>query len=194
MKLQKILIVLGPPGSGKGTQSKLLTDKLGYAYFSMGDTLREYAKIDNDLGREIKTTIDQGMIVSDPVAQRVFEESFDKVKDNVAVIIEGYPRTPGQIEVLKRTLKKFNITQPKVIFLEVDKEKLIRRLVLRSKTEGRVDDSDITPIEKRFEEYSKKTAVAKRYFESQGELIPINGDQPIEAVYKEILSKLGLNE
>ena len=97
MQLQNVILVMGPPGSGKGTQSKLLMQKLGYAYFSMGETLREYAKMDTDFGREIKTTIDQGFIVKDEAAKRVFEESFEKIKDIPGLIIEGYPRTKSPI-------------------------------------------------------------------------------------------------
>jgi len=190
MQLQNVILVMGPPGSGKGTQSKLLMQKLGYAYFSMGETLREYAKMDTDFGREIKTTIDQGFIVKDEAAKRVFEESFEKIKDIPGLIIEGYPRTPKQIEVLNNALQKSKITNVKVLFLDVDKDKLIQRLLLRSKTEGRVDDASIASIEKRFDEYGKKTATAKAYFESRGELVRINGDQEVEKVHEEIMSKL----
>jgi len=192
MQLQNVIIIMGPPGSGKGTQSKLLVGKLGYAYFSMGDTLREYAKQDTDLGRNIKNTIDQGIIVTDEVAKQIFEESFTKLLDKPGIVIDGYPRTAGQVEVLSQILKKFGIVNLKVFFLDVDKQQLLKRLSLRRDAQQRADDVDILAVEKRFDEYHEKTEYVKNYYESKDMLIHINGDKPIEAVHQEILNRLGL--
>ena len=192
--LQNVILLMGPPGCGKGTQSKLLVDKLGYGYFSMGDTLRAYAKMDSDLGRQIKTTIDQGYIVPDDVAEQVFRESFIKIAENAkGLIVDGYPRTDQQIRVFEEVLTSLGANDKiKVIFLDVDKQKLIDRLKLRSQTEGRDDDADMAAIEKRFDEYNKKTAFAKQYYDNIGLVTHINGDQSIEVIHQEILTKLGL--
>ncbi|MEJ0021329.1 MAG: nucleoside monophosphate kinase [Candidatus Doudnabacteria bacterium] len=190
--MKQIIILMGPPGSGKGTQSRLLMEKLGYGYFSMGDTFREAAKQDNDLGRLIKTTIDQGMIVSDELTKQVFDQEIEKVMGKPGLILDGFPRTAGQVEMLNSVLAKHNISDQRIFVLDVDKVKLLTRLSLRSATEGRVDDSDIARVEKRFEEYEKKTAQIRDYYESKEMLIHINGDQSIEGVQQEILSQLGI--
>ena len=190
MHLQKILVILGPPGSGKGTQSKLLIEKLGYAYFSMGDTLREYAKKGTDLGRKIKEIIDQGLIVSDDLAKQVVEESWTEFLEKPGLILEGYPRTDGQIEVLDEFMSKHEVRDLKVLSIQVDKQKLLNRILLRSKVESRVDDADTAAVEKRFVEYENKTAKVIDYYKQKGNLTQINGDQSIGAVHGEILSRL----
>lgn len=215
---------MGPPGSGKGTQSKLLVSKLGFVYFSMGDTLREYAKMDTDLGREIKQTIDQGIIVPDDIAKRIFVDKFASFQDSTGVVLDGYPRTIGQTEVLDGLLTQYQIQDFRVLFLDVDKQKLLQRLALRKtcpncqaiylpgvpeyeteickvcghKIAIRKDDTELTYVEKRFDEYMTKTADVKKYYEDKGLLVHINGDQLEEAqesiagVHQEILSKLGV--
>jgi len=192
MKLQNVILLMGPPGSGKGTQSRLLVEKLGFVYFGMGDTLREYAQIDSDLGREIKATIDQGNIVPDDIAKQIFEDKFLSFLEKPGVVLDGYPRTLGQTEVLKNLLQKYQINHFNVFFLEVDKSKLLARLALRGKAQGRADDVETAAVEKRFDEYLNKTAAVKENYESQGILTHINGDQPVEAVHQEIIKKLNL--
>jgi adenylate kinase len=189
MQLQNVILLMGPPGSGKGTQSKLLVEKLGYADFSMGDTLREYAKMETELGREIKKTIDQGIIVPDEISKQIFEEKFAGFLDRKGLVLDGYPRTLGQVEVLGNLIKQYNLPF-RVLFLDVDKQKLLNRLSLRSKSQGRADDTDVAAVEKRFDEYMVKTAPVKNRYESEGALVHINGDQTIEQVQQEIISKI----
>lgn len=220
MKLQKIIVLLGPPGSGKGTQSKLLVEKFGFAYFSMGDTLRQFAKRDNDLGRAIKNLIDQGMIVTQDLTEQVTEASWGESLDKPGIIMEGYPRTEGQIEVLERFMTANSIVDLKVIYIEVEKEKLLKRLSTRktcpncqagygpndpeyqtevckncgTKLEARVDDSDQEAIEKRFAQYTGVDAPVARvreFYQTKGLLVTINGDQSVEQVHADIISKLG---
>jgi len=196
MKLHKILSILGPPGSGKGTQSKLLSDKFGYGFFSMGETLRMYAAKDTELGRKIKESIDQGYIVSDDLAEQVVTETWEGFLDKEVILLEGFPRTPGQVEMLNRFMTKHGITDYKVVYINVDKQKLIDRIVLRSKKEGRVDDADMKSIEKRFDEYNGKTEKIIEYYKPLGLVIEINGDQAedmnesIQKVHAEIMSKI----
>ncbi|HTL39253.1 MAG TPA: nucleoside monophosphate kinase [Methylomirabilota bacterium] len=224
MKLQNVILLMGPPGSGKGTQSKLLVDKLGFAYFSMGDTLREFAKMDTDLGREIKNTIDQGIIVPDSITKDIIREKFSNFLDKPGVVFDGFPRTVGQDQDLREILEKYEVPHFQVFFLEVDKEKLLKRLTTRktcpncqaiylpdspeykteickicgSKISIRKDDQDQASIEKRFDEYILKTKPVKEYYESQGLLTTIAGDQAdnaeqsIKMVHQEILNKLGI--
>ncbi|OGE83565.1 MAG: hypothetical protein A3B10_03280 [Candidatus Doudnabacteria bacterium RIFCSPLOWO2_01_FULL_44_21] len=189
MKLQNIIVILGPPGSGKGTQSKLLVEKLGYAYFSMGGYFREVAASNE----EIKAMIDKGLIVPDAQTEAIFRAGVDKAIVNASgLVLDGFPRTLGQIEMFKRFLNDHSDPRFHLLFLDVDKQKLINRLLLRSKIESRVDDTDINLIGKRFDEYMAKTVPVKSYFSSNQAMIHINGDQPVEAVHQEIMEKLGL--
>lgn len=216
MALKKIIIVLGPPGSGKGTQSKMLAEELDFIHLSTGEILREKAKEDSDLGRQIKNTIDKGIIVTDDIIRAVFVEKLESVEKQ-GVILDGYPRTVGQVKILEETMAKYNIFNLKVVFLQVDKEKLLKRITGRktcslcqemykegmpeydkgvcSKCGGllivRADD-DPSVVGKRFDEYNQKTAEVKDYYEQSGSLIAINGDQSIEAVHQEISDKLKL--
>ncbi len=191
MKLEKIIIVLGPPGSGKGTQSKLLVEKTGFAFFTMGDSLREAATKDDDLGRKVKAFIDQGIIVTDDLAEQVVNERWDLISGN-GMISEGFPRTAGQVEMLNKFIAERGVTDIKVLCINADKQKLIERLIKRSQIEGRTDDADIKSIEKRFNEFNDKTAKIIEFYRGKGLVIDINGDQTIEAVHQEILSKLKL--
>lgn len=191
MKLEKIIIVLGPPGSGKGTQSKLLVEKTGFAFFTMGDSLRATASKGDELGQKVKDMIDQGMIVTDDLAEQVVNERWSEIS-GAGMISEGFPRTPGQVEMLNKFIAKQGVTDIKVLCINADKQKLIERLTKRSQIEGRADDADIKAIEKRFAEYNNKTAKIVEFYRQQGLVIDVNGDQPIEVVHQEILSKLKL--
>ncbi len=189
MQLQNIIVFMGAPGSGKGTQTKLLSTKLGYEFFSTGELSREYAKQDTELGRKIKSLIDQGIILPIEIIREIFVKKFETILDAKGVILDAYPRTIEQAQLLEELMDKYKIESIKVVFLNVDKEKILDRIKLRSTKEGRADD-DISIVEKRFDEYITKTAPVKDYYEAKGFLIPINGDQTVEDVHNEIISKL----
>jgi adenylate kinase len=189
MALQKIIVFMGAPGSGKGTQTKLLSEKLGYEFFSTGELSREYAKQDTELGRKIKTTIDQGIILPIEIIREIFVKKFESILSSPGVILDGFPRTIEQVKLLEELVDKYKIENFKVLFLDVDKERLLNRLSIRSQKEGRADD-DVSAVERRFDEYMTKTAPVKDYYESKNILTHINGDQSIEEVHNEILEKI----
>jgi adenylate kinase len=192
MKLEKIIIVLGPPGSGKGTQSKLLVEKFGYAFFTMGDSLREAAASGSELGQKVKAMIDQGLIVTDDLAEEVATAKWASITGKTVMISEGFPRTPGQVAMMDRFIQEQGIRDLIVLNINADKQALIDRLIKRSKIEGRVDDADIKSIEKRFSEFNDKTAKIIEYYRAKGQVLDIDGTQPIEIVHQEIMNKLGL--
>ena len=216
MTLQNIFVVLGPPGSGKGTQSKLLAKKLDYFHLSTGDLLREQAGLGTELGLKIKNLIDNGIIVTDEIIREVFVVKLESLTSS-GVILDGYPRTIGQVKILEEVMEKHNISNLKIVFLNVDKEKLLKRITGRktcslcqemykegvpeynsgvcSKCGGQLivrADDDPAIVGKRFDEYNQKTAEVKDYYEKSGQLVTINGDQSIESVQTEILEKLKL--
>ncbi|MDP4001028.1 MAG: nucleoside monophosphate kinase [bacterium] len=195
MNLKKIILLMGPPGSGKGTQSKLLIDVLGFAYFSTGELSREYAQMDNELGRKIKETIDQGVILPIDIIREIFVKKLESLSQEEGLILDGYPRTMDQVELLNELMQKYSIKDVKVLFLEVDREKLLKRLATRIEDGGdhgrRVDD-DPQVVMTRFDEYNKKTADVQKYYEDQGLLKIINGDQSIEQVHEDVKKELGI--
>jgi adenylate kinase len=189
MKLQNVIVFMGAPGSGKGTQTKLLASHLGYEFFSTGELSREYAQQDTEFGRKIKSIIDQGIILPIDIIKEIFVKKFESILNASGVILDAYPRTIEQADFLKELMAKYDIKTIKAVFLEVDKQKLIERISTRSQVEGRADDAAAI-IETRFDEYMTKTAPVKEYYESKGLLVHINGDQTVENVQKEIISKL----
>lgn len=189
MNLQKIIVFMGAPGSGKGTQTKLLAERLGFAYFSTGELSREYAKQDTDLGRRIKNLIDNGIILPIEIIREIFVKKFESLTSAPGIILDGYPRTIEQAELLKEIMAEKGIPALQAIFLDVDKAQLLKRLSLRGAIQQRADDSP-DKVEKRFDEYMNKTAAVKEYYESAGLLQHINGNQEIEAVHQEIISKI----
>jgi adenylate kinase len=190
MKLKHILVILGPPGSGKGTQGKLIAPILNYGYLSVGQFLREYSKKDTELARTIKEIIDAGKILPDSIFIQVFGEILQKIKDEEGVVFDGFPRDMDQVPLLEEMIRDLGIADVKVLFIDVPKEKLIERITHRE-IEGRADD-DPKVIATRFDEYQKKSEPINKYFDKQGELVRINGDQGIEEVHNEIKSKLGI--
>jgi len=195
MKLQNIIVFMGAPGSGKGTQTKLLAEELGYEFFSTGELAREYAKQDTELGQRIKSIIDKGIILPIDIIREIFIKKLESILDSAGVILDGYPRTTEQADLLGELMNKYEIKNIKAIFLEVDKQHLLERISKRGQVQGRADD-DPAAVEKRFDEYLLKTAPVKEYYEARGILIHINGDQAadmnesIQKVHQEIISKL----
>lgn len=217
MQIEKIIVIMGPPGSGKGTQSKLLGEKLGYVYFSTGALLRDIAKEGTSLGKEISNYIDQGIIIPDEMMVEIFRKKIASLGNVSGIILDGYPRTPGQAKILEDLLPELGNPKLTALFLEVDKQKLLGRIqkrktcskcqaiyletnpeyqsVICSKCGGQLvvrADDDLAVIEKRFEEYQTKTAPVKQHYEKLGLLIHINGDQSIDRVHEDIKAALGL--
>ena len=190
--LQHIIIILGPPGSGKGTQGKMLVPILNYDYFSMGQYLRNYSLKNTDLAKQVKVSIDNGEILPDDLFEQIFPEVMNDILRSGGVIFDGFPRDEAQLPVLEQILSDNNISDIKVIFLDVPRTKLLGRLHLREKKEDRTDDEPEV-IGVRFDEYMNKSLPVIRYFEKKGWLVKIDGNQPVEKVHQEIVSKLGLS-
>ncbi|HYC79689.1 MAG TPA: nucleoside monophosphate kinase [Candidatus Binatia bacterium] len=193
MKIKNLLILIGPPGSGKGTQGKLLSPILEFNYLSLGQTLRQYAKQKTPEAKEIKKLINAGHIIPDATIKRIFFEAIKTLPKAKGLILDGFPRDIDQVNILDEAIGKYKVHRLKAIFIDVPKVKVLQRLQKREDTESRADDNPEV-IETRFQEYDEKTYPLVKYFEKQHRLIRIHGDQTIENVHAEIVRKLAHGE
>ncbi|HLW06669.1 MAG TPA: adenylate kinase, partial [Marinilabiliaceae bacterium] len=151
------VIIFGPPGSGKGTQSEKIIAKFGLAHISTGDILRAEIKAESPLGKEASQYINRGELVPDATIIGMLENKLSRLSDAKGVIFDGFPRTVEQAKALKEMLKKRNETINVMLNLEVQREELISRLLKRGETSGRSDDN-LETIEKRIQVYEDQTS------------------------------------
>ena len=176
------LILFGPPGSGKGTQSDRLVEKYGLIHLSTGNLLREEIAHKTPLGKEAKKFIDHGQLVPDEVVIAMVDSFFDKHKDANGFLFDGFPRTVAQAQALDKlmNLKKTDIAI--VLALDVTESELINRLLNRGKTSGRSDDSDETVIKKRFSVYINETSPVADYYKKAKKFKAIQGEGSVDEI------------
>ena len=182
------VVLFGPPGAGKGTQSKNLIDKYALVHLSTGDILRSEITDGTELGLEAKKLMDQGVLVPDEVVIGMISNKLDANKESNGFIFDGFPRTVAQAEALDKLLESKSSTISGMIALEVDREELQRRLLLRGKDSGRPDDQNPEIIARRIEEYNSKTAIVANYYKDQNKYNSINGIGSIEEIFDNISS------
>jgi adenylate kinase len=180
------LILFGPPGAGKGTQSSKLIDKYGLIHLSTGDLLRAEINAGTSLGLEAKKLMDQGILVPDSVVIGMIENKLNENKTAAGFIFDGFPRTVAQAEALDQLLAGHHLSIHHMIALEVNEEELTERLLERGKSSGRPDDQNEDLIRKRVQEYTEKTAPVAKHYESQGKFQGINGIGEIEIIFSQI--------
>ena len=186
------LILFGPPGSGKGTQSDKLVEKYGLVHLSTGNLLREEIAQKTPLGLEARSFMDKGQLVPDEVVIAMVDSFFDKHKDANGFLFDGFPRTVAQAQALDRllTLKKTDIAV--VLALDVTESELINRLLNRGKTSGRSDDTDETVIRNRFSVYTNETSPVAEYYKKARKLKSIHGEgsvDEINAALRQVIDK-----
>ena len=176
------LIIFGPPGSGKGTQSDRLVEKYGLIHLSTGNLLREEISNKTALGVAAKNFIDQGQLVPDELVVAMVDSFFDKHKDANGFLFDGYPRTVAQAQALDKllTLKKTDIAI--VLALDVTEEELVKRLLNRGKTSGRSDDTDESVIRKRFSVYTSETSPVADYYKKVRKYKAIHGEGSVDEI------------
>ena len=186
------LILFGPPGSGKGTQSANIIQKYGLIHLSTGDLLRSEIGNKTPLGLEAKKFMDQGLLVPDEVVIGMISSKLEANPEARGFIFDGFPRTTAQAEALDKllTLKKTAISV--VLSLEVPEDELIKRLLNRGLTSGRSDDASEEVVKARIVEYHNKTAPVADHYAKFGKFKKVKGDGTEEEVF-ELLSK-ELNE
>ena len=184
--------MLGAPGSGKGTQAKMLVGRLGVPHISTGVLLRNAAKRGTELGLLAKSIIDQGELVPDNIMSDMIEERLGR--DDVAngFILDGYPRNVAQAKSLDAMLDRLGRPVQEIIHIDVDPEQIIRRLAKRQELEGRVDDAEIT-VRNRMRVYAEQTAPVADYYEVSGRLTRVLGDGAKEEIFQRILSFLNIH-
>jgi len=183
------LILFGPPGAGKGTQSQFLREKYGLTYISTGEILREEIAAETELGLQVKEIISKGNLVSDEIVADIIENKIAKNLQSSGFLFDGYPRTVKQAETLTNILQKFNMNLSGVLSLEVPEELLIERMLERGKTSGRADDN-IDSIKHRFVEYDNKTKPVLDYYKDSGKLYAINGVGAIEDIFNTLCATI----
>ncbi len=181
------IILFGPPGAGKGTQSQFLREKYELTYLSTGEILREEIAAESELGLQVKEIISKGGLVSDEIVAKIIEKKIEEHLDSAGFLFDGYPRTVKQAEILDEFMKKFKISLSGVLSLEVPEELLIERMLERGKISGRADDN-LESIKHRFVEYEEKTRPVINYYEEQGILHPVNGVGEIPQIFKNLCS------
>ena len=169
------LILFGPPGCGKGTQSDKLVEKYGLVHLSTGNLLRQEIKDKTPLGLEAKNFIDKGQLVPDEVVIGMVDSYFDQHKDANGFLFDGFPRTVAQAKALDKLMELKKTEIGKVLMLDVDEEELIKRLVLRGKTSGRSDDADENIQRNRQEVYKKETLPVAAYYSKSGKVAKVDG-------------------
>ena len=184
------IVLFGPPGAGKGTQSDLLIKKYSLVHLSTGDILRGEVAAGTALGLEAKKLMDAGNLVPDEIVIGMISSKVDANKEAKGFIFDGFPRTTAQAEALDKLLYDKNTSISMMLALEVDDDELIKRLLNRGKLSGRSDDADETIIANRISEYNKKTAPLKDYYTKQGKFFSIKGVGSIEEIFALLCEKI----
>ena len=175
MKSLEVLIFLGPPGSGKGTQAEILTDKLNLNHLSVGDLLRENILNNTELGKLASSYVKSGELVPDELIIDLMDSYITNIKnktDNSGIIRDGFPRTINQAIALENKIKQLNVSIKAVINLDIPDQKILNRLASR----GREDDKPEL-IKNRLNVYRKQTEPLLEFYKKRSLLDPINGDQ-----------------
>lgn len=184
------LVLFGPPGAGKGTQSEYIIKKYSLSHISTGDLFRKHLKEGTDLGKLAQRYMDEGKLVPDQV---VIDMVDDKIKSDQKVkgyIFDGFPRTVAQAQALDKLMNGKKTPISCMVSLEVPKEELKKRLLNRGLTSGRTDDQDENKINTRIQVYLDETLPVANYYEQQGKLNTLKGVGTIEEIFDNICTVL----
>ena len=180
------IVIFGPPGSGKGTQSENLIKKYGLDHISTGDLLRHEIETNTQLGYLAKQHMDKGELVPDEVVIGMIDSFLDKHIKSKCVIFDGFPRTTDQAKALKAMLATYKTDVAVLLDLEVPEEELIKRIQERGKTSGRADDANLDTIKNRIVEYNRKTKPVMDFYEAEGKKAVINGVGSIDQIFSDL--------
>ncbi|WP_424963096.1 adenylate kinase [Ekhidna sp.] len=179
------LIIFGPPGAGKGTQSERLIENHGLCHISTGDLFRWHTKNDTELGQKVKEIMDSGQLVSDDITIAMLKEEVEKNPDAKGFLFDGFPRTVDQAKALDSLMESMGSKIHSVIELKVTEEEVRQRIAKRKELENRVDDAS-DKLDRRIKEYFTKTVHVLPFYKEQGRLTTVNGIGDIDDISKEI--------
>lgn len=180
------IILFGPPGAGKGTQSARLIEKYGLVHLSTGDVFRYNIKNQTELGVLAKSFIDKGQLVPDEVTNQMVKDFIARNNNDKGFIFDGYPRTIAQGENLDRVLEEYQANVTSMIALEVDEDELVIRLLERGKSSGRPDDQDEAIIRNRFKVYNDETSPLANFYAKKGKFIAVKGEGSIDEIFQNL--------
>jgi adenylate kinase len=190
--MSKLNIVLfGPPGAGKGTQSEFLIQRYGLVHLSTGDLLRAEIKAESELGLQAKDLMDRGELVADEIVIGMIRNKMEANLGAKGFIFDGFPRTQAQAEALDGMLGAKGEPISAMLALEVPEDELVKRLLGRGATSGRADDSNEAVVRTRIREYETKTAPLKAYYSGQGKFRSINGVGSIADITARLVQAIG---
>ncbi len=210
------VVLLGPPGAGKGTQAEIISEKLGLAHVSSGDLFRENIKNQTELGKEVDAVMKRGDLVPDDLTIRMVRERLKQPDCKAGAVLDGFPRTPAQAQALNSMLADFGGKVDVVPYIQVAEDELVKRLSGRwvCRAEGHVynelfnppkktgvcdidgselsqrDDDKRETVQKRIHVYMDQTAPLIEHYRKEGVLVEVNGNQPIEKVTADLLAAL----
>jgi adenylate kinase len=214
--MAKYIVLLGPPGAGKGTQAQIISEKYGLAHISSGDIFRENLKAQTELGKLAQGYMNRGELVPDDVTIAMIKERLSRPDCVAGVLLDGFPRTPAQAEALSSMLAETHAKINSVLYISVPSEVLVERLSGRwtCKAQGHVyhekfnppvdagkcdldgselyqrEDDQPATVERRIRVYIEQTAPLIAFYRSAGVLVEVDGTQPIEAVTKKMLEAI----
>ena len=184
------IVLFGPPGAGKGTQSERLIEKYDLVHLSTGDIFRSNIKGETELGKLAKSYMDKGQVVPDSVTIDMLRSEVLKYSNPKGFIFDGFPRTNAQANALDEFLSTQNTAITLMLALEVEEEELKTRLLKRAEVSGRADDADPSIIENRIRVYNNETAPVKDFYLQQGKFISIDGIGSIDEITSRLFSAI----
>jgi adenylate kinase len=184
------VVLFGPPGAGKGTQSEVLLQRYGLVHLSTGDIFRYNIKNATELGLQAKAFMDKGELVPDSLTISMLESEVVKHQDPKGFIFDGFPRTSAQAEALDRFLNSRGTTITCMLALEVDEEELIKRLLNRASTSGRADDADESIVRNRIAVYNRETAPVAGYYQACGKYRGVQGVGTVNEITTRLCAEL----
>ncbi|HVU97359.1 MAG TPA: adenylate kinase [Puia sp.] len=188
------LILFGPPGSGKGTQSERLISRYGLKHLSTGDLLRSEIAGQTPLGLAAKSFMDKGQLVPDEVVIEMISSALDNNPQAHGFLFDGFPRTTAQAEALDKLLNQKGTAIAVVLALQVSQNELIKRLLNRGLTSGRADDVNEEIIRNRISEYEKKTAAVADHYKKYDKVVYVEGEGDVDEIFMSLCSEIDLRD
>jgi adenylate kinase len=186
------LVLFGPPGAGKGTQSDFLIEKYNLIHLSTGDLLRSQIAAETALGMEAKSYMDKGFLVPDSIVISMIKSKLQENEEANGYIFDGFPRTVEQAKALDELLHENKTPVSGMVCLIVEKDELINRLLGRGKTSGRSDDQDVSIIENRIQIYHEKTEPLRDYYKAQNKYYIIDGTGSVEEIAQRLIDAVSM--